>query len=216
MPRLSKYNINHNFFSTLTEHSAYALGYIVGDGCISEECNKGIHYDRLIVVSAEKQPIEALSQIMESTYPIYERHNKQFTNYRLQLQLSQMCKDLRALGLQPNKSEKGLTHYPDIPKHLQCHFLRGLMDSDGCVTGDTWQRRSVSWMSTEVELIHRVNESLPFNFLHPIETDKRGKLIYCVRVRTRERLLTLKDFLYPTPDVPCNHRKRDKLFSFFT
>src|SRR5690606_6778822 len=44
-----------------------------------------------------------------------------------------LCNSLISLGCGPRKSQLGM-QFPNLPKHLIHHFIRGFFDGDGCIT----------------------------------------------------------------------------------
>lgn len=110
---------------------AYFLGLIAADG--------SLHYDKNRYLSVElKEPdcyvLETLAEELESTskLTIYPRRDKNNTKYgRLRVYNRVLVDYLKNLGI-TNDTTKNKA-YPALPIQLRPHYLRGLMDGDGCV-----------------------------------------------------------------------------------
>lgn len=123
------YHIDSHYFDCIdTEDKAYILGLITSDGHISK--------NNLLMFSFQNRDaaiLDAVRMHMKSNHPLKTRHNN--TSKTLYMASSVLCRRLREMGLNNNKSywfdfEKLLTYVPD---HLLHHFVRGLFDGDGSV-----------------------------------------------------------------------------------
>lgn len=125
-----KYSCNEQYFDKLTPESAYWLGYIMADGCVTirRKRVKGKLYRQFVfsVVSNDHEQIAKLNQCLQSTYPIHYSGKKAcliITSYRL-------CVALEQYGVVQRKSYR--LRMPKLPARLMRHVCRGLIDGDGC------------------------------------------------------------------------------------
>lgn len=125
-----KYHINENYFDIIDdEYKAYILGFIVADGHVS---------DTSIKIALNIQDIDILYKIrdaMGSTHPIVEFiKDGKYNHCSINLNSMQLCRALRCVGVQSNKSLNMGNIIKYVPDDLKYHFLRGYFDGDGCLT----------------------------------------------------------------------------------
>ena len=123
------YKVNSSFFEKIyNEEKAYVLGYIITDGHVT---NNG----KLMFASSETDQdiIEKIKQALESTHIIKHRKVNNKPQCILDISSEAMCKDLRNLGIDNHKSYtmKMNTIEDIVPKHLEKHLIRGMIDGDG-------------------------------------------------------------------------------------
>lgn len=128
------YDLNEIYFENVdTQNKAYVLGFLYADGNVSKE-----KYNiQLSLQECDKHILEEISNDMETNSPLVYRnfekynHNQQ-NQYSIALHSRKMHSDLCKLGVVPNKTH-GIT-YPDfLSEDLHRHFIRGVMDGDGCI-----------------------------------------------------------------------------------
>jgi hypothetical protein len=123
--RVQKYNFNEDYFENIdTEDKAYFLGFIVADGCINGKTNT------LNISQKESEVLYMFSNYIDFGGNIY-KHGKR-NIYSINLTSKKIIQDLYNLGIYPNKTM--VVKYPEIPIHLENHFMRGLFDGDGCIS----------------------------------------------------------------------------------
>lgn len=128
MPVRKEYN--KLFFKKWSYDMAYVLGFMFADGNIVKT-KRGTHF--LSIYTADKQLLERMRNIMDSTHVISERVTKAGCTYRLQIGSKEWFDDVAQWGLFPNKTSR--MDVPDIPKKYVGPFVRGYFDGDGNV----WQ-----------------------------------------------------------------------------
>jgi len=123
-----QYTINEDAFRLLTKDSAYALGFIAADGCLSSS------QPVLIVVSTDLEAVLKIRGVLGSNHPvtIQRRRVREAPCHRITIGNRALYDSLLALGLTPRKS-RTLT-MPDVSDGLFFHFLRGYFDGDGNVS----------------------------------------------------------------------------------
>jgi hypothetical protein len=121
-----KLNFNHHYFESIdSEDKAYFLGYLMADGCISEQKQRldfGIHTKDKYILEVFKQKLYSVNKIR--TY----KNNVSIINHTSR----KMILDLKTLGCTPRKS---LTlKFPILSEKYKWDFIRGYFDGDGCAT----------------------------------------------------------------------------------
>lgn len=129
-----KYFCDNTYFKNInTENKAYWLGFLYADGYISKR-----QYGDYLGITLKKEDINHLKKLsidLQSTYPIKMHtgsgYNKSGEFVRLFINSKELVSDLEKHGVVEMKTFK-LT-FPDIPKELYRHFIRGLLDGDGSI-----------------------------------------------------------------------------------
>jgi len=127
--KLVKRSVNEHLFEEFTPTSAYLLGAIASDGCVS--LYKGCY--KLLFGSMDYDWTKTIRDLMESDVPIVETIGVGFKKdghlYRIQIASKHITESLQALGITPRKS---LTlEFPTIPSEFVPDFMRGYNDGDG-------------------------------------------------------------------------------------
>ncbi len=126
---IKKNTANENFFKGWTPRMAYILGYVFADGNVNWNPKKS--YRALTITAAEKDKnhLENVRAALHSTKVLL--YSKNTKSYRLVVNNKTICKDLMRLGVIPRKSR--VVKFPEVPKSLLRHFVRGVIDGDGSV-----------------------------------------------------------------------------------
>jgi hypothetical protein len=138
--------LNEDYFEKIdTERKAYFLGLLWADGCNFRKTVKNkIAYQT--VISLQERDGYILSLLATEIYgndAILKKINKKSTpgfnrqpQYFLRIPSKKMSDDLINLGMNPRKSST--CSWPlNLPQDLERHFLRGVIDGDGCVCYNT-------------------------------------------------------------------------------
>jgi len=120
-----KYQFNDNYFNiAIDAERAYWLGFIMGDGCVS---NGSLHIE---LHKKDTGHLQKLLDSMESNHPIYHTHKSSIIAIRSNV----LCESLAAYNIVPRKSKGNITVPIDkIPLKYQRDYFRGLVDADGCL-----------------------------------------------------------------------------------
>jgi len=124
-----KHTANEHYFDTLTEQSAYILGFIFADGNVAYDPENG--YYSMTITASEKDAahLEKMRKLLSSTKPLL--YSPSTKSNRLIVNSKKLCQKLIAYGVVPRKSL--IVEFPIIPKEYVNHFLRGIIDGDGNV-----------------------------------------------------------------------------------
>lgn len=173
----------NNPFVECTPTSAYLLGFIFGDGNISE-------YNNCLTLNISSKDFFHLKRIGEIFgEDVKIRHNIRGKNewFTLDIHNKELCETLMSLGVKKRKSYVGC----DLPVswlggNLR-HFIRGLLDSDGSVRHQThsYLSFSLSGHDSYIKELYDISpdiwryefgKSLSFLYLNGTKDDK--KFIY--------------------------------------
>lgn len=118
--------MNHYLFSTLTEQSAYILGFWLADGHISALRRKnGTTYKRFHLYSKDEQILNDIAAILGARVQPVKRGG-----FHIQEQSDQLFDFCYEITKSTSKSDKSW-EWPSIPNHLWPHLIRGYFDGDG-------------------------------------------------------------------------------------
>lgn len=118
---------NYNFFKQInSEESAYFLGLLYADGCVS--INKSNYTVYLKLQNQDVEIIEKFRNIMSPSSPI--KNTGKYSYFRINKK--EICEQLISHGCIPNKSLT-LQFPTTVPVNLYRHFIRGYSDGDGSI-----------------------------------------------------------------------------------
>lgn len=125
--KLCKYQLEGDYFKNInTKDKAYWLGFISADGHVSDD---GV----IIALSIrDEEHLKKFLLSVGSNAPL--KYCDKTKSVKASIYSKDMVKDLRDLGFFRNKSETQT--FPNIPKNLYSHFIRGIFDGDGSLSQD--------------------------------------------------------------------------------
>lgn len=206
-------NLKENYFETInTEEKAYLLGLFFTDGSVGGRKHNQIRielqYSDFSLVFKIKQILNVNSEII-----ISQRKNKNgtiSTSCLLAFNSSKMANDLKKYGIIPNKTY--LTkHLPCISKNLLPHFLRGLIDGDGCIyTNKNFNKKYSKYYYKKVLYFCNYNKSVCEDFREYIKILLKEKEIpkvsaqksgYRVTFTKKEQVKKILNLLYKNSNI---------------
>lgn len=123
--RVNKYSFNEDYFEKIdTEDKAYFLGFIVADGNINSKTNA------ITIIQKETSILNTFKKCIDSDCKISTTKSRDVST--ITISSKKMKDDLYNLGINSNKTM--IVKYPNIPKDLEHHFMRGVFDGDGCIS----------------------------------------------------------------------------------
>ena len=193
---------NYNFEKLESPEKAYALGFLLADGCITEK-------NKVMITTAinDREVIEFISSVFDSN--IQEDHkldkkNRRFPNCRTQ----RVIKDILKFTGGRLKTER---HYPRVKKDLERYLLLGFFDADGCRTWGRRKDRNRIWQkvmfASSYSLLEGVQQHL-FNI--GITTKLRPKAnenCYIIEFANKKDVLKFLDYIYPDDEFVILQRK---------
>jgi len=138
-------HVNTKFFDVWTPDSAYTLGYIWADGCVTNHSvTPAGTQRRQISFNCERSDKEILVQIREAMgakHQIWdveeEKDGKTYYTSRLSITNTYLANRLQELHKIPSRKSHRNSNFPtNVPDNLLGHFLRGHFDGDGSVARD--------------------------------------------------------------------------------
>jgi hypothetical protein len=124
--RVKKYNLNEDYFEKIdTEDKAYFLGFIIADGNINSK------KPQVSIIQKETDILYKFKECIEFEGNIFTKNDGSNCSI-LTITSKKMKDDLFNLGIFPAKTM--IVKYPNIPKELEHHFMRGVFDGDGCIS----------------------------------------------------------------------------------
>lgn len=127
--RTRKYCVNEDIFEgDLSPESAWALGVIYGDGWVMRSSKRSTSHG--VGISGDKDVVEKVVSIMGSSHPVKQREGC----YVAVICSKKLADSIKRWGVVPCKSRK-ISWPKNLPVDLEPHFLRGIFDADGWVSG---------------------------------------------------------------------------------
>lgn len=159
-------------FDTLTEESAYWIGYIMADGCIAAKPPKNENQNTTyrLMLECKEGDKEILEKFCEYIGIRKERitSGHKGASVALSITANIFTTPLKCYGLVPNKSYIE-NHVPEIilsNPDLFFQFLRGIIDGDGTI--HTYSRSlGVSFVTNSFSLANEIKEKLKTQLPEP-------------------------------------------------
>lgn len=203
---LTKYVLDHDFFEKIdTEEKAYILGFITGDGLVGDKSNKN-----RIAVGLKKDDVsllEKIKKILKSNHKLFltkqfdKRTNKTYERRTLSFTSAKMRQDLNNFHLYERKSTSGIYVFPELPKDLISHYLRGLVDSDGTIS---FTKKTNCW-SVGMSGNYKICEAFSNKIFEKLKIEKRAiskdGSIFRTTYYAKENVKTILSFLYDDASI---------------
>lgn len=132
----TKYSVDDKFFDTINdEYRAYWLGFLFADGYIRER-KSGNSLEMKLSIK-DKEHLMLFRDCLKSTHVIKDSYNRvKYKNGYSQSHMSHLAiyslklvESIKKCGIHSRKTFT--IEFPDIPKNLTNHFIRGYFDGDG-------------------------------------------------------------------------------------
>ena len=115
------FEYDRTIFKSITKQTAYLLGYICADGCISKDGN-------LMFATKDKILLEKINRVFKSNKLIKNCGNGKY--FRLEFHSREIKDSLLKLRIIPKKSLR--EPLSNLYKKVYSDFIRGYFDGDGC------------------------------------------------------------------------------------
>lgn len=186
-----------NFFAENTPEVNYWAGALLADGCVNER-SKNSHTIELYISQKDLSWLKKFKESLGASHPII---NKAHDHVGLTFFSNKMFEDLRRFGVVLRK-----TYNPALPKvndNMMSHFLRGLLDGDGCISKNK-QTGVVEINLTNNECIcnwvkNKVNKIL--NISGHLYSDSRSDITWSWRIHCKKDLEIFGKWLYQKAEV---------------
>jgi len=136
-------NVDHNFFNKIdTKEKAYIVGFIMGDGYISDKLDVYLGLaikDKQLIYDIDNYiPWECI--VKEDL--TFDKKTKRFPRVRFGFRSRNFGKNLIKYFGNRLASERNT---PIVPKHYEKYLLAGFFDADGCITFGERKDRNKKW-----------------------------------------------------------------------
>lgn len=207
-----KYSFNQGFFSIIdSEEKAYIFGYLLADGCNFEKR----HSIQMSCAEKDRDILEKINNILNSTYLIKNVNIKNKTYCRLSFSSKVMSEDLAKLGCVQNKTF--LINFIDLG-NIQNHFIRGFFDGDGCVSYSFAKRDNcygnsflsvITFTSTDkfcLGLKKYIFENLGINSTILCRFPERNNNIRTLQISGNTQVKKLRNWMYNNSTIYLNRK----------
>ena len=212
---IHKYHCNYHYFDQIdTPNKAYILGFLYADGCnYMNDKNATYHWQ----IELQRQDADILKDMMRELE--YDGELREVTHHytdRKDVDTAMfyvcnhhMCDALCRVGVHPHKTYD--TEWPEwMPDHLVPHFIRGILDGDGCI--DKHGHASIAGTEDLINGLCKVIKRVLGIDAKMSFASNAGHTAYCTfRVRDNQRFL---DWLYKDADLKLK-RKYDRYVSTY-
>lgn len=186
-----KYHYNEEFFQNLTPTSAYWLGIIASDGYLYLRRGN----EKSVNLRFNKRDFKHINKFLFAIKSNIKPHYTKSTNsIGISIYSSKLFDSLIKLGVKPNKSLS--IKRINIKNSLMAHFIRGVSDGDGSISGN--RRTHIQFMiAGNKPFLEQIQEVLIKNCnlnktkVYPLYKSKAFKLQY-----TGIQTLKILDFIY--------------------
>lgn len=123
---------DHSIFDNgLTPESAYILGLIYSDGCLSYDDHT--HRWRITIAMNDEELMNQVREMMTPNKKLYayKHPNGRSTTYSVVSTNPTDIKFIQSMGVCPQKSL--IIKLPELPEDMYPHFIRGVFDGDGSI-----------------------------------------------------------------------------------
>lgn len=194
LQHLQKYKKNNNYlFDKIdTKEKAYMLGFILGDGHISQS------YDVEITVSMkDKEIVEYISKIIDANVMYDNTFDKTSRKYPSATSKKRIKDIIKFTGGRLKKER----HYPRVRKDLERYLLLGFFDADGCITWGRRKDRNRLWhkisFTSQLKLLEGVQQMLLNNIdISTALRPKSNENCYVLEFANREDVIKFIDYIY--------------------
>lgn len=124
-----KYPVDETAFDSLTDDSAYWIGFILADGNV--HTNNGKHSLNITASVCDREHLHKFCRFMGTIRPLCEIPNNGSPAVSVSISSAKLIESLARWGVHPRKS-KTASVIEELADNI--HFWRGVIDGDGCLT----------------------------------------------------------------------------------
>ena len=204
-------SVNIHFFDSWNPDMAYVLGFLFADGSVNKEENSVC----IRITREDEKCLVFIQNILKSKRPIYREkgRGKDKDQSILGISSTVMVSKLIDLGLKPRKTYND-DPFPNIPKGMISHFVRGYFDGDGSVGVYGRDCCHLSFVGSPRFLVGLRNLLVNTIKVSPKSVGvKKGKTADWASVywSAKDDILKFQRFLYPEGYSFCYERKKKRL-----
>lgn len=216
-----QYKINEHYFDKIDNpNKAYILGLLYSDGSNTSNYEKKRYCITLTLQRDDYQILEDIKNEIGYQAPIKFREYNNTARATLDICNKHIALKLHDLGVVPNKTL--VLTFPDwLDEELYSHFIRGIIDGDGCITQRT--RKVASQLSVTITstknmcegISERVNRICNINsHVYDIGHKKCDKNIKTFSVSGNIQCKKFLDYIYQNADLKLD-RKYKKYIDWY-
>lgn len=214
-----KYKFNENYFKEVnTPNKAYFLGLLYADGSMSNKKSSCA----IKLKEEDKHILEEFKNDIGIDKPLYYRKSELVkgtkyigkAQYKLELCSEELTKDLKKLGVVPNKGDSIRFPKEDVvPKKYIKDFIRGWFDGDGCIY--TSQNRIMLNLVSNELFLKSFSEFLTkeLNINTKYKKDKRSNSWYLFIMKIKD-VIKFCEYIYEDSNCIKLTRKYEKFKNY--
>lgn len=191
--KYKKHESNYKFNKIDTKEKAYALGFILADGCINSK-----NIVEISVAKRDREIVDFISNTIESNINIYNTFNKEKRIFP-RVKTSRKINDILKFTSGRLKEDR---HYPRVRKDLEKYLLLGFFDADGCITWGIRKDRNRIWQkvsfTSQLHLLEGIQKML-YNEIGISSTirPKSKENCYIIEFSNKKDVLKFINYIYP-------------------
>jgi hypothetical protein len=200
--------VNHSAFREIDTHEkAYALGFLLADGCVREPRQRSGYRVNLRIKAVDLLACRRLQELAGGNLRLIEG------GYRAEWEVSSatIAADLTKLGVTPRKTFTASLQWDLIPSDLHGAVLAGLIDGDGHMRYSKEKRRAELTIVTASSTLkdQLLERFWFFKSVEVLSKNPRRRTLYRIQVENhRERLGAMIQTIYGALPFPILGRKQ--------
>lgn len=193
---------SYKFEKIDTKEKAYVLGFILADAAITERNTE------ISVAMADKNVVEFIAQQINGNVHYdnsFDKKARRFPRARLAKKIVDITKFTGGYA----KSER---HYPRVRDDLERYLIKGLFDSDGCLTWGRRKDRNRLWQkvsfTSQLKILEGVQKYL-INKLNisTVIRPKTNEKCFVLEFSNLHDVIKFCEHIYPNEDFIILNRK---------
>jgi len=187
------------YFNTWNEGSAYWLGYLLTDGCMSDT-------GEISIGTADREiPVKLKACIMSTHRITRSATNFGTIAYRMSITSPSLSSRLSSLGMEPRKSHT--VRVPRVPLFCLRHFLRGVVDGNGSIICNKSKGSSTQISTGSLEFARGLVRAISrLGFVPRVYSDAPKD--YFLRYSVRVHSTAFAEALYKDSDKLCRLERK--------
>jgi len=183
--------INEKYFQKIdTPEKSYWLGFLLGDGCVSNSSHHNTTRFALGLSQGDKEHVHKFAEAVESEHKITDHKNQGKGETKISIANQKFINGLEKHGVTPEKTHNG--GMSKVSDKLKPHLVRGLYDADGNIQENE---------NNAMIRIATASEKRAEDLIKIIPTESyisETKSIYIVVIGTVAGVEKFKSWIYPS------------------
>lgn len=203
------YKDKHFFSKINTKEKAYILGFILGDGYLTDEILE------VSIALDDKAVLDFIQECLGGnirTSKVLNKKKKRYPSAHMNIGQPTMLKDLKKLFGGYEKEDRNL---PIISPNLNRYLLQGFFDAEGCITWGRRKDRNRLWhkfsFTSQLSMLEGVqNILLDYGIATKIRPKSNGDKCFVMENAARDTVVKFLDIIYPDDKFIVLQRKYKK------